>query len=134
MSNVNKNNTPINKGNYSMDTPEREYQFEQNRGFGWEKEYKKYRDDWSNLPKKQIVRDYPLCVDLELSSICNLKCPMCYTITDEFKKKVNATRMNFDLYKKVIDEIAHKVPAVRLSFRGEATLHKNFRMYKICER
>jgi len=126
MDGSNKPNVPINKGNYSMDTPERDAKFEQNRGFGWEKEYKKYRDDWTNLPKNQIVSDYPLSIDLELSSICNLKCPMCYTITDEFKKKVNATRMDFDLYRKVIDEIAHKVPAVRLSFRGEATLHKNF--------
>ena len=65
-------------------------------------------------------------VDIELSSICNLKCPMCYTITDGFKKKVDTKRMDLDLFKKIIDEIGGKVPAIRLSLRGEATLHKNF--------
>ena len=34
--------------------------------------------------------------------------------------------MDFDLFKKVIDEIAFKVPSIRLSLRGESTLHKNF--------
>jgi radical SAM protein with 4Fe4S-binding SPASM domain len=34
--------------------------------------------------------------------------------------------MDIDLFKKIIDEIASKVYAVRLSLRGEATLHKQF--------
>lgn len=117
---------PINKGNYSMDTPEREARFEQYRGEGWEEEYARYRADWSALPKRQAVRDYPLLVDLELSSICNLHCPMCYTITRQFKEHVNTTRMEWDLYTRIIDEIGGKVPAIRLSLRGEALLHKRF--------
>ena len=80
---------PINKGNYSLDTVAREERFEKNKGFDWEAEYQKYRNEWSELPQKQIVRNYPLLVDLELASICNLKCPMCYTLSDEFKKAVN---------------------------------------------
>ena len=34
--------------------------------------------------QKQIIGDYPLLVDLETVSRCNLKCPMCPTVTDEF--------------------------------------------------
>ncbi|MCW5624028.1 MAG: SPASM domain-containing protein [Burkholderiales bacterium] len=117
---------PINKGNYSMDTPERERLFERHRGEGWEEEYAKYRADWAELPRRQQVRDYPLLVDLELSSVCNLHCPMCYTITDKFKKHVNTTRMEWDLYTRIIDEIGGHVPAIRLSLRGEALLHKRF--------
>ena len=117
---------PINKGNYSRDTPEREMQFEKFRGEAWEAGYADYRNKWTELPKNQIVSDYPLLVDIELSSICNLHCPMCYTITDEFKKHVNTTRMDWDLYKKIIDEIGGKVPAIRLSLRGEALVHKKF--------
>ena len=117
---------PINKGNYSMDTSEREGLFDQYRGEGWEAEYAEYRKHWAELPKKQEVRDYPLLVDLELSSLCNLHCPMCYTITDKFKERVNTTRMDWDLYTKIIDEIGGKVPAIRLSLRGEALLHKKF--------
>ncbi len=117
---------PINKGNYSMDTPERESLFEKYRGEGWEEEYKEYRKNWEQYPKKLHVSEYPLLVDIELASICNLKCKMCYTITDEFKTLVNTTRMDYELFKKIVDEIGGKVPAIRLSLRGEATLNKNF--------
>lgn len=115
---------PINKGNYSMDSAEREVMFEAYRGEGWEDEYRAYRKAWVENAKNQIISDYPLLVDLELASVCNLKCPMCYTISPEFRKKVNAKLMDFDLYKRLIDEIAGHVPAIRLSLRGESFLHK----------
>jgi radical SAM protein with 4Fe4S-binding SPASM domain len=117
---------PINKGNYSMDTPEREEKFDRYRGEGWEAEYLDYRQKWSAYPQSQTISDYPLLVDFELASICNLKCPMCYTITDEFKKMVNTTRMDFALFTRIIDEIGGKVPAIRLSLRGEPTLNTHF--------
>lgn len=123
---MNKRNVPINKGNYSMDTEEREVRFEANRGEGWEQEYAEYRRKWSEYPQQQQVSEYPLLVDLELASVCNLKCPMCYTISPGFREKVNTTLMDFDLFKRIIDEISGKVPALRLSLRGEATLHTKF--------
>ena len=120
-------NIPINKGNYSsFETPEREESFELYKSVGWEEEYAIYRTNWSKFPKEQIVDNYPLLVDIELSSLCNLKCPMCYTITDKFKEKVNARLMDFELFKKIIDEIGNNVSAVRLSLRGEPTLHPSF--------
>lgn len=123
---MNVDHIPINKGNYSMDSPEREALFESYRGEGWEDAYKTYRTNWSQFPKQRQVSDYPLLVDLELSSVCNLNCPMCYTISSEFQKHVKAKLMDFDLFKRVIDEIAGHVPAIRLSLRGEAFLHKRF--------
>lgn len=123
---MNKRNVPINKGNYSMDTAEREARFELYRGDGWEQEYAEYRRNWTAYAQKQETSDFPLLVDIELSSICNLKCPMCYTITDEFKRQVNVTLMDWELYTKIIDEIGGKVPAIRLSLRGEALLHPKF--------
>ena len=123
---MNDRYVPINKGNYSMDTAEREALFEQYRGEGWESEYAEYRRNWTEYAQKQIVSDYPLLVDIELSSICNLSCPMCYTVTEEFKKQVDTKRMDWDLYRRIIDEIGGKVPAIRLSLRGEATLHTKF--------
>lgn len=119
-------NVPINKGNYDMDTRERVDQFELNRSLGWEEEYREYRENWIKYPKTQYVAEYPLLVDIELSSLCNLKCPMCYTITEEFKSKVCTQLMKYELFQKIVDEIAGKVPAVRLSLRGEATLHPDF--------
>jgi len=121
-----KNIVPINKGNYSMDTIERDRDFEKKKSLGWEKEYEIYRKNWTDYPKYQKVSKFPLLVDIELASICNLKCPMCYTISDSFKKLVNTTRMDFSLFKKIIDEIKGETPAIRLSLRGEATLNKDF--------
>lgn len=76
--NENKQYIPINKGNYSMDTKEREKNFEQHRAYGWEEEYRKYRENWEQCGKCKVVLEYPLLVDIELSTICNLHCPMCY--------------------------------------------------------
>ncbi len=123
---MNEERVPINKGNYSIDTHERDEKFEQNKGLGWEKEYAEYRKNWVYYAKNSIVSDFPLLVDIELASVCNLRCPMCYTITPHFKQKVNAKLMDWELYTKIIDEIGGKVPAIRLSLRGEAFLHKKF--------
>lgn len=109
-----------------MESETRVERFHQILSEGWTDDYFRYRNDWVALAKTQQISDYPLLVDLELSSLCNLKCPMCYTITKEFKEKVNAKQMDFGMYKKIIDEIGGKVPAIRLSLRGEATLHRNF--------
>ena len=117
---------PINKGNYSMDTAEREERFYAYLGEGWEEEYRAYRRNWSEWAKTQYVADYPLLVDLELSSVCNLRCPMCYTISPEFRKHVDAKIMDFGLFTRVVDEIGGKVPALRLSLRGESTVHPRF--------
>lgn len=118
--------TIINKGNYSFETKEREELFHKYKGEGWEEEYKEYRKKWEEFPTKKHISKYPLLVDIELASVCNLKCPMCYTISKEFKQKVNAKLMDFSLFKKIVDEIADDVPAIRLSLRGESTLHPKF--------
>ncbi len=117
---------PINKGHFNLDTEERDTAFHEKLARGWEAGYSEYRRLWIELAKTRRIRDYPVLVDLELSSKCNLHCPMCYTITEEFLSKVDKKYMDFDLFKKVINEIAGKVFAVRLSLRGESTLNKHF--------
>ena len=117
---------PINKGHFELDTLERSAEFQRKLAVGWEKGYEEYRNLWIELPNKREVRDYPLLVDLELASVCNLNCPMCYTITDEFKKLVKKGLMDFELFKRIVDEVVGKVFALRLSLRGEPTLHPNF--------
>jgi len=109
-----------------MEPPEREAAFHDCLGQGWEEGYRSYRKNWSEYPRSFHISEYPLLVDLELSTICNLRCPMCYTITEEFRSKVKTGLMQFELFTKVIDEIAGKTPAVRLSLRGEPTIHPRF--------
>lgn len=117
--------TPINKGQFSLEPPERVVAFERNRGFGVSDAYQENRRHWTEYAQQRYVSKYPLHVDIELASVCNLHCPMCYTISSEFKKKVNAKLMDFELFTKVVDECAAGgVYSIRLSFRGESFLHK----------
>jgi len=116
----------FNKGHFSLDTDARMIAFSQKLASGWEEEYTKYRQLWTELPLTRTVREFPLLLDIELASACNLKCPMCYTITEEFKNKVVKGLIDWELFKKIIDEVKGKVYAVRLSYRGESTLHKRF--------
>ena len=117
---------PINKGHFDLDTPERAAAFNEKLSRGWESDYLEYRRLWVDLAKNRELRDYPLLIDLELSSKCNLHCPMCYTITEEFLSKVDRKYMEIDLFKKIIDEVSGKVFAIRLSLRGESTLNRHF--------
>lgn len=106
-----------------MEPPERVEQFDKYRSEGWEEEYIGYRKNWSEFAKNQIVSEYPLQVDVELSNVCNLKCPMCFRSKDAYNKKDNNVLMKYDLFTKIVDEIGGKVQALRLSLRGESTLH-----------
>ena len=75
-----------NKGHHTFDSKQRIESFYKTLSEEWEDDYKDYRKQWHENPEFKIIPDYPLCIDLELSSACNLACPMCYTTTDHFKK------------------------------------------------
>ncbi|MBF0363036.1 MAG: radical SAM protein [Oligoflexia bacterium] len=101
--------------------------FHWKRGKGHLIPYLWNRYQWYHNPKALTLSKYPLHVDVEISSICNMKCPMCYTNTEIFNKRVSKTLMNFELFKKIIDESAnHNLFSIRLSLRGEALLNPNF--------
>lgn len=120
--------SPVNKGHFfDLEPPERVAAFYAKLSRGWEAEYKEYRRLWDELPKTRKLTDYPLLVDLETVSRCNLKCPMCPTVTDEFVDKrvlpFKKGQLNYNIIKKVIAEVAGKVYSLRLSWIGEPTLH-----------
>lgn len=81
--------------------------------------YQEYRKKWNEYPTNFIVNDYPLHIDIETTSDCNLKCPMC----PRTFMKDKTGYMDMDLYKKIIDEIGGKVCAIKLNWRGEPTMH-----------
>lgn len=87
-----------------------------------------YRYKYKTYPLKKIVSDYPPCVQIEPSSICNFRCIMCYQKDRSFSDKKNNFMgfMDYDLFKKIIDEIEGKVEAITFASRGEPTLNKKF--------
>jgi radical SAM protein with 4Fe4S-binding SPASM domain len=98
----------------------------------WEKNkserYKEYRKKWLENPKKFIVEEAPLHLDIEPTNACNLKCPMCprtVLINDVNKSKdFKVGSMSFETYKKIIDEASEiGVYSVKLNWLGEPLIH-----------
>lgn len=80
-----------------------------------------YRKAWEDA-KKGTLPKVPLNIDIELSTYCNMKCKMC-----PHSEMKNHSFMDIKLAKKIINE-AEKigVPAIKLNWRGESTLHPKF--------
>lgn len=79
------------------------------------------RTKWHVFPKLHITPDFPTHIDIEASSRCQMRCPMCgqKRMSSEMKGV-----MDFELYKKIIDECAARnVYSVKLSWRGEPLLN-----------
>ena len=100
-----------------FDTPERYWRFIINQGHFFE--YFFNRVNWYLAPRLGIVTSFPLHVDIETASTCNMNCPMCY------RRQLKKTgQMDPALFRKAVDECAREgVYSVRLSWRGEALSH-----------
>ena len=113
----------INKGQFSLSTADK-LKFDLRRGNGSLFRFAINRVKWHLFPRMHLVPDFPDHVDIEISTLCNMKCPMCYTTTEEYKKNVPRQFMPFSLYKKIVDECArYNIYSIRLSLRGESLIH-----------
>jgi hypothetical protein len=117
----------INKDQFSLSSWRENARFHYYRGQGHLPRYLLNRLRWHVYPRLHIVTRYPEHVDMELSAVCNMRCPMCYTITDDFRQRVKRGLMDGALWRKIVDEAATGgVFSLRLSLRGEPTLHPEF--------
>ena len=95
-----------------------------------------YRYRFKKFPILHKLDDYPPNIQIEPTSICNLRCVMCYQSDKTFSKKSSGFMgyMNFDILKKIIDEIEGNIEAVTFASRGEPTLHSELENFlKYCE-
>jgi len=84
-------------------------------------EYKEYRRKWNENPKNKVVGDFPVHLDFETTTICNLKCYMCFQSFDPPYPAI----LDIDLFKKVIDEGSKKgLCSIKLQYRGEPLTDK----------
>jgi MoaA/NifB/PqqE/SkfB family radical SAM enzyme len=90
--------------------------------------YLLYRYRYNMYPKLKIVDNFPPCVQIEPTSICNFRCVMCYQADKTFSSKSKGFmgHMKVDLFKKCIDEVEGKVEAITFASRGEPTLSAGF--------
>lgn len=83
-------------------------------------EYQEYRKKWNEYPERRLVNEFPLHVDIESTSACNLNCRMCYR--NFITEKIGY--IEWALFKKIIDEGAeYRLPSIKLNYRGEPLLH-----------
>ncbi len=87
--------------------------------------YFEYRRKWAENPEKFLTTEYPLNLDIETTTLCNLACPMC----ERTLKMKNGTfrpvsHMSMDFYKRIITEAGKGgVAAIKLNYLGEPLLH-----------
>jgi len=88
------------------------------------KEYWEYRKNWSELPRKQITTPFPIHIDIETTTVCNLLCPMCpRTIQIENGTFPDIGTMSMEMYKRIIDEGSKNgLCSVKLMSLGEPLL------------
>lgn len=121
---------PVNNQQYSFDSLKRQEDFIKAL-FETEdelKRYYRYRSEWYRRAKEFDPCDAPLAVCCELVSFCNLHCPMCYSITEEFQASTvgDQRQLPWSIVKNIIDECAELgVPSMLFSWRGESTLYRS---------
>lgn len=81
-----------------------------------------YRRKWKEWPESFHIGEFPLFMDVEVTSACNLKCPFCATT---FRgSKISKGFIEESLVKKIIDEGKDKnLYGVKFNIRGEPLLH-----------
>lgn len=87
--------------------------------------YWEYRKNWEDYPQQGIVPDFPLCLDIETTNVCNLDCVMCpRTIYIARGTYGPIGHMDWDLYRRILDQGAqHSLPSVKLQYLGEPLAH-----------
>lgn len=90
--------------------------------FKQDADFIKYRQKWEEWPSKCHVGKFPLFIDIEVTNVCNLKCPFCATTISGDKYKKGFIEVN-DV-KKIIDEGKDNgLYGVKFNIRGEPLLH-----------
>ena len=88
--------------------------------------YLTYRYKYKIYPELYMVDNYPPCIQIEPTSICNFRCIMCYQIDKSFSNKSNGfmSSMNINMFKKIIDQLEGNIEAITFASRGEPTLNQ----------
>lgn len=84
--------------------------------------YREYRRCWQELPRAFMLRDFPMHLDLEASSRCNLRCTFCDKLPLLGPGRLGD--MDYSLFCRIVDEgAANGLWGIKLSYRGEPLLH-----------
>lgn len=87
--------------------------------------YWEYRQRWEQGPKQREVGAFPIHLDIEATSACNIRCVMCpRTEMVEAGTFWKVEMLDFEVYKRLIDEgVQNGLCSIKYNYLGEPTLH-----------
>ncbi|MFQ6112837.1 MAG: radical SAM/SPASM domain-containing protein [bacterium] len=74
--------------------------------------------------KRNIIWGHPFILTVEPTNVCNLKCPLCVTGNSRMTRKTGL--MDFETFKKIIDEAGDRIFYLLLYQQGEPFINKEF--------
>ena len=88
--------------------------------------YREYRRRWAENPVADVVGDFPIHLDVEATSNCNLLCTMCpRTELIENGRFWKVEEFDFDVYKRLIDEgVPRGLASIKYNYLGEPLMNK----------
>ncbi len=98
-------------------------------------DYVVYRYKFKNFPRARRLEQFPLHLLLEPTSVCNLRCPMCFQSDSSFHTKEYMGMMDSGFFKSLVDQaVENNCKCLTLASRGEPTLNKDFgKMLEYCK-
>ena len=95
------------------------------------KKFEEYREKWNAANRFELETDFPLFLHLELSQICNLRCPSCPIGQPQaYAKYISSEKMDWNLYQKIILEgEKHDCPSMEPQGTNEPFLDQNLEDY-----
>jgi len=87
-------------------------------------DYLIHRYRYEIFPQLNKLHDFPPYLQIEPSSICNYRCVFCYQTDNFFNKKSQGHmgKMNYEMFKNIVDEAEGNVQFLSLASRGEPLL------------
>ena len=88
--------------------------------------YQEYRSLWRSTAVEHVVTDFPLHLDIEITSHCNLLCTMCPRTHRVQRGEWINKHMSIEQFRSIIDEgSANGLRAINLNNFGESFMNKD---------
>jgi radical SAM protein with 4Fe4S-binding SPASM domain len=93
------------------------------------------RYKFQRYPKMKRLESFPFHLLIEPTSICNLRCIMCFQSDHSFNTKEYMGMIDFGMFKDLVSQaVENNCKFLTLASRGEPTLHKEFgKMLEYCK-